>query len=72
MSDPLRARSLTLENSDADSPVQSCHLLLCDPYGEVFAEAAFSPAQARRIAGNMLEIADLAEARSVKQRGVLV
>lgn len=68
MSDIESAKNVHVENCEPECPCQAVHVVLWDDSAP-FAAASFSPEQARGLARDIIEAADLAEAQLLKQRG---
>lgn len=69
--DFLRAAKLVVEGCDPDCSCQSVHIVFEDADGDGFATASFSPDVARRVAADLLNLADMAEARRAGNEGRL-
>ncbi|KRS15645.1 hypothetical protein [Roseovarius indicus] len=72
MTDDLpHASTLQVMNCTQDCPCQSVHVWFYDDDGEPYAAACLLPHVARKIARDMSDAADLAEAVALKNEGRL-
>lgn len=71
MSDPLTADIVMVANCPPECCCQSVHIQFLDADGDVFASIPLAAADARMMARDILQAADLADAQSVKLEGRL-
>lgn len=71
MIDLIRAASLIIRSCEPTCPCQSVNIVFRDDAGDGFAAASMPPEDARRMAADLLNCADVAEANQLKQQGRL-